>query len=232
MFSTIQKFGLTKEDRDAGRPFPLLSERSNIVVIADEAHRTNYDLIDGFARHLRDALPNATFIGFTGTPIETADRNTRAIFGDYIDVYDLTQAVKDGATVKVYYEARLAKVELPDEARADPRRRVRRSDRAGRGRDARADEDPLGAGRGDRRGSRSGSARWPQTSSQHWEQRRECAHWQGADRLHVAADLRRPVQRDRQAAPRLALRRRRGRKDQGRHHRVGRRRAGAAPPTS
>lgn len=117
VFSTMQKFGLTKEDREAGRGFPLLSDRRNIVVIADEAHRTQYDLIDGLARNLRDALPNAVFIGFTGTPIEASDRNTRAIFGEYIDVYDLTQAVEDGATVKVFYEARLAKVELPAEAR-------------------------------------------------------------------------------------------------------------------
>ena len=117
VFSTMQKFGLTKEDRDAGRGFPLLSERRNVVVVADEAHRTQYDLIDGLARNLRDALPNASFIGFTGTPIESADKNTRAIFGEYIDVYDLTQAVEDGATVKVFYEARLAKVELPAEAR-------------------------------------------------------------------------------------------------------------------
>ena len=118
VFSTMQKFGLTKEDRDAGRRFPLLSDRRNIVVIADEAHRTQYDLIDGLARNLRDALPNASFIGFTGTPTEAADHNTRAIFGEYIDVYDLSQAVEDGATVRVYYEARLAKVELPEEARA------------------------------------------------------------------------------------------------------------------
>jgi type I restriction enzyme, R subunit len=87
----MQKFGLSKEDREAGRGFPLLSDRRNIVVIADEAHRTQYDLIDGLARNLRDALPNTAFIGFTGTPIEAADRNTRAIFGEYIDVYDLTR---------------------------------------------------------------------------------------------------------------------------------------------
>jgi type I restriction enzyme R subunit len=118
VFSTMQKFGLTKEDREANRGFPLLSDRHNIVVIADEAHRTQYDLIDGLARNLRDALPNATFIGFTGTPIEKADKDTRAIFGDYVDIYDLTQAVEDEATVRVYYEARLAKVELPNEVRA------------------------------------------------------------------------------------------------------------------
>jgi type I restriction enzyme R subunit len=107
VFSTMQKFGLGKEDREAGRGFPLLWDRRNIVVIADEAHRTQYDLIDGLARNLRDALPNAAFIGFTGTPIEAADRNTCVIFGEYIDVYDLTQAVEDVATVRVYYEARL-----------------------------------------------------------------------------------------------------------------------------
>ena len=82
VFSTMQKFGLTKEDRDANRPFPLLSDRRNIVVVADEAHRTQYDLIDGLARNLRDALPHAAFLGFTGTPIETADKDTRAIFGE------------------------------------------------------------------------------------------------------------------------------------------------------
>ncbi|MHB1640056.1 MAG: type I restriction endonuclease subunit R [Candidatus Dormibacteria bacterium] len=118
VFSTMQKFGRSNEDRAAGTHFPLLSDRSNIVVIADEAHRTQYDLIDGLARNLRDALPNAVFIGFTGTPIEKADRNTRDVFGDYIDIYDMTQSIEDEATVKVYYEPRLAKVELPEEVRA------------------------------------------------------------------------------------------------------------------
>ena len=113
IFSTIQKFGLSKEDKDAGIAYPTLSERTNIVVMVDEAHRSNYDFIDGFARHLRDGLPNATYIGFTGTPIESTDKSTKQVFGDYIDVYDLTQAVADGATVKVLYEPRLAKVELP-----------------------------------------------------------------------------------------------------------------------
>ena len=116
LFSTIQKFGLSKAEKDAGTPFPTLSERVNIVAMVDEAHRSNYDFVDGFARHLRDGLPNATFIGFTGTPIELEDKSTRQVFGEYIDVYDLTQAVADGATVKVLYEPRLAKVELPAEA--------------------------------------------------------------------------------------------------------------------
>jgi type I restriction enzyme R subunit len=116
IFTTLQKFGVSKEDREAGRGFPMLSERRNIVVIADEAHRSQYDFVDGLARNLRDGLPNACFIGFTGTPIEQADKNTPQVFGDYIDIYDLTQAVEDGATVRVFYEARLAKVELPREA--------------------------------------------------------------------------------------------------------------------
>jgi type I restriction enzyme, R subunit len=108
VFTTIQKF--LPEER--GDLHPVLSDRRNIVVIADEAHRSQYDFIDGFARHMRDALPNASFIGFTGTPIEKTDANTRAVFGDYISVYDIQRAVIDGATVPIYYESRLAKLEL------------------------------------------------------------------------------------------------------------------------
>jgi type I restriction enzyme, R subunit len=111
VFTTIQKF-LPEE---AGAQYPLLSDRKNIVVIADEAHRSQYDFIDGFARHMRDALPNASFIGFTGTPIEKEDKNTQAVFGNYIDVYDIQQAVEDGATVRIFYESRLARIELSDE---------------------------------------------------------------------------------------------------------------------
>jgi len=84
-------------------------------VIADEAHRSQYDFIDGFARHMRDALPRASFIGFTGTPIEKTDANTRAVFGYYISIYDIQRAVEDGATVPIYYESRLAKLDLPKE---------------------------------------------------------------------------------------------------------------------
>lgn len=119
IFTTIQKFGLTREDREAGRQFPVLSERLNIVVMVDEAHRSNYDMIDGFARNVREALPNASFIGFTGTPIDEKDRSTIGVFGEYIDVYDMTQAIEDGVTVKVFYEPRLARVELPEAARAE-----------------------------------------------------------------------------------------------------------------
>lgn len=108
VFTTIQKF-LPEEKGDT---FPMLTDRRNVVVIADEAHRSQYDFIDGFARHMRDALPNASFIGFTGTPIEKQDASTQAVFGDYIDVYDIEQAVKDGATVRIFYESRLAKINL------------------------------------------------------------------------------------------------------------------------
>jgi type I restriction enzyme R subunit len=110
VFTTIQKF-FPEEKGDRQQ---TLSPRRNIVVIADEAHRSQYDFIDGFARHMRDALPNASFIGFTGTPIEKTDANTRAVFGDYISVYDIQRAVVDKATVPIYYEGRLAKLELKE----------------------------------------------------------------------------------------------------------------------
>lgn len=112
-FTTLQKF----RPEAKGERHQLLSDRQNIVVIADEAHRTQYDFVDGFARHIRDALPNATFVAFTGTPIEAEDRSTTGVFGDYISVYDLTRAVNDKATVRIYYESRLAKVSLTEQAR-------------------------------------------------------------------------------------------------------------------
>ena len=124
VFTTIQKFlpdTIERIDLGNGKTksikgqYEMLSDRKNIVVIADEAHRSQYDFMDGFARHMRDALPNASFIGFTGTPIEKTDKNTQAVFGDYIDVYDIQQAVDDGATVRIYYENRLAKIDLKDE---------------------------------------------------------------------------------------------------------------------
>ena len=113
IFTTIQKFF----PEEKGDTHPLLSDRRNIVVIADEAHRSQYDFKDGFAKHIRDALPSASFIGFTGTPIERGDANTRAVFGDYISVYDIQRAVEDKATVPIYYENRLAKVSLDEEQR-------------------------------------------------------------------------------------------------------------------
>lgn len=122
VFTTIQKF-----QPDEGMiEYPLLSERRNIIFIADEAHRSQYgfearltngQLSYGFAKYVRDALPNASFIGFTGTPVEKTDANTRQVFGDYIDVYDIQRAVDDGATVPIYYEARLARLQLREEQR-------------------------------------------------------------------------------------------------------------------
>ncbi len=123
VFTTIQKFfpeepsagereGRAPRTGKRGDRHPVLSERRNIVVIADEAHRSQYDFIDGYARHMRDALPHASFVGFTGTPIELQDANTRAVFGDYISVYDIQRAVEDKATVPIYYESRLAKLAL------------------------------------------------------------------------------------------------------------------------
>jgi type I restriction enzyme R subunit len=113
VFTTIHKFF----PEEKGDRHPTLSDRRNVVVMADEAHRSQYDFIDGYARHMRDALPNASFIGFTGTPIELADANTRAVFGDYISVYDIQRAVQDGATVPIYYESRLAKLGLNEAER-------------------------------------------------------------------------------------------------------------------
>ena len=131
VFTTIQKF-----QPEEGNIYDQLTDRNNVVVIADEAHRTQYgfkakavevkneadevigsEIKYGFAKYLRDALPNATYIGFTGTPIELSDKNTPAVFGNYIDVYDIAQAVEDGATVRIFYESRLAKIELSAEGR-------------------------------------------------------------------------------------------------------------------
>ncbi|MDO5675899.1 MAG: type I restriction endonuclease subunit R [Propionibacteriaceae bacterium] len=123
VFTTLQKFAPEAGD-DSN---PVLTDRRNVVVVADEAHRSQYgfsqaltatgQIRTGLAKHMRDALPGATFLGFTGTPIESTDKSTRAVFGDYIDVYDLTRAVEDGATVKIYYESRLAKVALSEDDR-------------------------------------------------------------------------------------------------------------------
>ena len=118
VFTTIQKFF---PDEKGGR-HPLLSDRRNVVVIADEAHRSQYDFVDGYAYHMREALPNASFIGFTGTPIELKDANTRAVFGEHISIYDIQRAVEDGATVPIYYESRLARLSLDEgeRPRIDP----------------------------------------------------------------------------------------------------------------
>lgn len=130
VFSTMQKF-----QPEEGNVFECLTDRKNVIVMTDEAHRTQYgfgartikkkeegkvvglETVYGFAKYLRDALPNATYLGFTGTPIEGSDVNTPAVFGDYIDIYDISQAVEDGATVPIYYESRLIKLDLPEEGK-------------------------------------------------------------------------------------------------------------------
>ena len=113
VFTTIQKFFPDEK----GDSHPKLSDRRNIVVIADEAHRSQYDFIDGYAYYMREALPNASFVGFTGTPIELRDANTRAVFGEYISIYDIQRSVNDRATVPIYYESRLAKLSLDEDER-------------------------------------------------------------------------------------------------------------------
>lgn len=124
VFTTIQKFAPASGESE----YPMLTDRRNVIVVADEAHRSQYgfdakvnaetgEVSYGFAKYLRDALPNASFIGFTGTPIENTDVNTPAVFGEYIDVYDITRAVEDGATVPIFYESRLARIELPEEVK-------------------------------------------------------------------------------------------------------------------
>ena len=187
--------------RREGRPIPVLSERRNIVVIADEAHRSQYDFIDGFARHMRDALPNASFIGFTGTPIEKTDANTRAVFGDYIGVYDIQRAVEDKATVPIYYESRLAKLELPEAREAQDRRRVRGGHRRRGGRTKeklKSKWAALEAIVGDREAARADRRR-PRGAL------REAAGRdgrQGDDRLHEPPHLRGALQRDRRSCGR------------------------------
>ena len=179
--------------RRRGTSIPLLSDRRNIVVIADEAHRSQYDFIDGFARHMRDALPNASFIGFTGTPIESTDKNTPAVFGDYIDIYDIQRAVEDGATVRIYYEGRLAKIELERSRAAQARRGVRGGHRRRGGRRQGEAQNQVG-----RLEAMVGTEKRIEPDRRgHGRAFREapgCDGRQGDDRLHEPADLRRAVQ--------------------------------------
>ena len=110
VFTTIQKFGTAQGER-----MPELTGRRNVVVVADEAHRSHYEFVDGLARNLRDALPNATFVGFTGTPLELSDKSTPEVFGGYVDTYTISEAIEDGATVPIFYEGRLAALDLPED---------------------------------------------------------------------------------------------------------------------
>ncbi|MFO7966810.1 MAG: HsdR family type I site-specific deoxyribonuclease [Archaeoglobaceae archaeon] len=114
IFSTVQKFNPGKDNAGNQKEFPTLSNRDNIIVIADEAHRSHYNFLSGYARHIRTGLPNAAFIGFTGTPIELGDKSTTQVFGDTISVYDIQSSIMDNATVPIYYESRLVKLDLPD----------------------------------------------------------------------------------------------------------------------
>ncbi len=227
VFTTVQKF----VPEEKGDQFPLLSDRRNIVVVADEAHRSQYDFIDGFARHLRDALPNASFIGFTGTPIESTDKNTRAVFGEYVSVYDIQRAVEDGATVPIYYEGRLARLELKEAERPKLDKEF----------------EEITEGEEEVRRERLKS-KWAQLEALVGTEKRlqliardlvdplraaARGHgWQGHDRLHEPAHLRGAVPGDHPAAARVAQRRGRQGEHQGRHDglRLGPARLAAAHP--
>jgi type I restriction enzyme R subunit len=197
LFTTLQKFGRTRAERESGAEHPLLSERRNIIVTADEAHRSHYDDLDGYARHIRDALPNASFLAFTGTPISFDDRNTQDVFGPVIDTYDLTWAVTDGATVPVYFEPRLIKVGLTRDVTEDD------IDRA-------ADEATVGsAPRARRRPGRALGEPIGPAGEVHRHTR------QGACRRRHPRDLRQPLRGDHQAPAGLAQRCARPGQDQG-----------------
>jgi len=208
IFTTLQKFAPDEK----GDVHPLLTDRRNVIVIADEAHRSQYDFLDGYARHLRDALPNATYLGFTGTPIESTDKSTKAVFGDYIDIYDLTRAVEDGATVRIFYESRLAKVTLPDTARAELDAEIAELTEG---------QELTEAERAKSRWARLeavvGSAERLELIAgdivDHWEKRRAGLLGSG----NVAAHLCRALRRNRETTPRLAFDRSDQGEDQGRH---------------
>ena len=176
------------------------------MVIADEAHRSQYDFIDGYARHMHDALPNASFIGFTGTPIELTDNNTRAVFGDYISIYDIQQAVEDGATVQIYYEGRLAKLELDEKERPkiDPEfEEVTEGEEVEKKEKLKTKWAALEA--------MVGTEKRISLIAQDFVDSLRAAPGsdgrQGHDRVHEPPHLRRPLQRHHRTAPRLAFRR-------------------------
>ena len=207
IFTTLQKFSPEEGTTD----YPVLTDRRNVIVIADEAHRSQYgfrakverktgDISYGFAKYLRDGLPNASFIGFTGTPIEKDDVNTPAVFGDYIDIYDISRAVEDGATVPIYYESRLARIELDedekpkidaeiaelteDEAQTEQERLKRKW----------ASVEALV-------GSEKRLALVAEDLVKHFEDRLAALDGKGDDRLHEPPHLRRALRRHREAAP-------------------------------
>ena len=227
IFTTIQKFAPAKSRAD----YPALTDRRNVVVIADEAHRSQYgfkarveqktgEIAYGFAKYLRDALPNASFIGFTGTPIEKDDANTPAVFGQYIDVYDISRAVEDGATVPIYYESRLARIELPDEEkpRIDAEIEELTED------EAITEQERLKRKWSTVEALVGAEKRLKMVAEdlvRHFEDRGRGDGRQGHGGLHEPPHLRRFVHRDHRPSPRLAFRRRYGRRDQNRHDRLG-----------
>ena len=225
IFTTLQKFS----PEDGTTDYPVLTDRRNVIVIADEAHRSQYgfrakverktgDISYGFAKYLRDGLPNASFIGFTGTPIEKDDVNTPAVFGDYIDIYDISRAVEDGATVPIYYESRLARIELDEDEKPKIDAEIA---------DLTEDEAASEQERLKRKwasvealvGSDKRLALVAEDLVKHFEDRDGGARRQGHGSLHEPAHLRGALRRHREIAPAMAQRRRRGRRDQGGHDR-------------
>ena len=195
VFTTIQKFF----PEEKGDRHPVLSKRRNIVVIADEAHRSQYDFIDGFARHMRDALPHASFIGFTGTPIEQTDANTRAVFGDYISVYDIQRAVI-GRRHRTHLLRKPARQAGTEGVRAaEHRSRVRGGHRGRGGRAQGEAQEQVGAARSRGRVGEPDQTRRPRPGGAFREPPRH-ARRQGDGGVHEPAHLRRSVQRDRRAA--------------------------------
>ena len=212
IFTTLQKFSPEAGATD----YPVLTDRRNVVVIADEAHRSQYgfgakverktgEISYGFAKYLRDGLPNASFIGFTGTPIEKDDVNTPAVFGDYIDIYDISRAVEDGATVPIYYESRLARIELDEDEKPKIDAEIA---------DLTEDEAQSEQERLKRKwasvealvGSEKRLALVAEDLVKHFEDADRGARRQGDDRLHEPAHLRGALRRDHQNAARLAQR--------------------------
>jgi len=203
--------------REKSDHHPILSDRRNIVVIADEAHRSQYDFIDAFARHMRDALPNASFIGFTGTPIEKTDANTRAVF-ETTSASTTSSGVIDGATVPIYYESRLAKLALMESERPkiDPqlRKRPRGRDRAqGKAQEPGLNSSPWSDRIPDQVDRVRPGGALLKLASRHGRQ--------GDVGMHEPPHLRRAVSRDRGATPGMESRRRRPGRAQGGDDRLG-----------
>ena len=203
VFTTIQKFF----PEEKGDRHPLLSERRNVVVIADEAHRSQYDFLDGYARaRCATHCPNASFIGFTGTPIELEDANTRAVFGNYISVYDIQRAVEDQATVPIYYESRLARLALDERERPAIDAGFEEATEGEGGRPQGEAQDQVGAARSGRRRRESGLRLVAGDIVAHFDRRLEAMDGKAMVVLHEPAHLHRPLSRAYSPAPGVARR--------------------------